>query len=78
VSRKDDKRVDARGKLLEEPFRVQLTRDKALVYWQGRIVRTLTGAHAEVVRAAIRAGDEGALQLLLARLTGNFKRGNER
>ena len=70
--------VDERGKLLEEPFRVQLTRDKALVYWQGLIVRTLTGRHADAVREAVRAGDDGALQLLLARLTGNFKRGNER
>lgn len=70
--------IDQRGKLAEEPFDVQLTRDKVLVRFRGRLVRTLTGADAEEVRSAATAGDAAAVQLLVARKTGNFKRGNER
>jgi hypothetical protein len=70
--------VDRRGKLEEEPFTVKATRDKVLVEFRGRLVRTLVGRDADEVRRAIDAGDETALQLLVARKTGNFKRGNER
>jgi hypothetical protein len=70
--------VDRRGKLEEEPFTVKATRDKVLVEFRGRLVRTLVGRDADEVRRAIDAGDEAALQLLVARKTGNFKRGNER
>lgn len=71
--------IDRRGKLAEEPFDVQVTRDKkVLVRFRGRLVRTLTGADAAAVAAAVAAGDPAAVQLLVARKTGNFKRGNER
>jgi hypothetical protein len=73
-----DRPIDQRGKLAEEPFDVQLTRDKVLVRFRGRLVRTLTGADADEVRIAAAAGDAAAVQLLVARKTGNFKRGNER
>lgn len=69
--------IDARGKLSEEPFELQVTRDKVLVRFRGRLVRTLTGADSDEVRAAIKTGDRHAVQLLVARKTGNFKRGNE-
>ena len=70
--------IDRRGKLEDEPFDVQVTRDKVLVRFRGRLVRTLTGADADEIRAAVHAGDGAAVQLLVARKTGNFKRGNER
>lgn len=70
--------VDRRGKLAEEPFDVQATRDSVLVRFRGRLVRTLVGKDADEIRAAIASGDVAALQLLVARKTGNFKRGNER
>ncbi|MGE3764500.1 MAG: hypothetical protein AB7L94_19735 [Kofleriaceae bacterium] len=70
--------IDRRGKLEEEPFGVKVTRDKVLVEFRGRLVRTLVGREADEVRRAVDAGDEVALQLLVARKTGNFKRGNER
>ncbi len=72
------KPVDQRGKLIDEPFDVQVTRDKVLIKFRGRIVRTITGSDADEIRAAVAAADEAALQLLVARKTGNFKRGNER
>ena len=68
--------VDRRGKLEAEPFDVQVTRDKVLVRFRGRLVSTLVGADADEIRAAIASG--GDVQLLVARKTGNFKRGNER
>jgi hypothetical protein len=70
------KPIDQRGKLAEEPFDVQITRDKVLVRFRGRLVRTLTALDADAVRAVI--DDPEQLQLVVARKTGNFKRGNER
>ena len=72
------RKVDRRGKRTEEPFDVQLARDKVLLTFRGHLVRTLTGADAALIRAAVTAGDDAAVQLLVARKTRNFKRGNER
>lgn len=71
-------KVDGRGKLAEEPFDVQVTRDKVLVKFRGRLVRTLIGIDADEIRDTVATGDSVAVQLLVARKTGNFKRGNER
>ena len=70
--------IDRRGRLAAQPFTVKLTRDAALIYFRQRLVRTLVGSDADQVRAAVAAGDDAAIQLLVARLTGNFKHGNER
>ena len=63
-------------------FDVEVVRDgagrKVRIRFRGRVVRTLTGADAELIADAVTAGDDAALQLLVARKTGNFKRGNER
>jgi hypothetical protein len=63
-------------------FDVEVVRDgagrKVRIRFRGRVVRTLTGADAELIADAVTAGDDTALQLLVARKTGNFKRGNER
>lgn len=61
---------------VSEPFDVQITRDKVLVRFRGRLVATLVGADADAVRDV--ADDPEAVQLMVARKTGNFKRGNER
>jgi hypothetical protein len=70
--------IDRRARLADEPFDVQVTRDKVFVRFRGRLVRTLSGAGADEIRAAVAAGDPAQVQLLVARKTGNFKRGNER
>ena len=60
-------------------FDIQVTRDKVLVRFRGRLVRTLTdAADVDAFRDAVASGDDAAVQLLAARKTGNFKRGNER
>jgi hypothetical protein len=66
------RKVDRRGKLAAEPFDVEVARDKVLVRFRGRLVRTLTGADADAVRAAI--DDPEKLQRVVARKTGNLKR----
>lgn len=66
--------IDRRGKLEDEPFTVKLARDKVLIEFRGRLVRTLVGRHADEIRRLVEAGDDAAVQLLVARRTGNFKR----
>jgi hypothetical protein len=51
---------------------------RVLVDWRGRTVVTLAGARASRFLAEAEDADPDAEQLLLARVTGNFKRGNER
>ncbi|MBA3454424.1 MAG: hypothetical protein H0T42_15140 [Deltaproteobacteria bacterium] len=75
------RKVDRRGKLAGEPFDVQVAPGKVRITFRGRVVRTLTGTDADAIRDAIASRDDAAVQLVLARKTGNFqrgKRGNER
>jgi hypothetical protein len=44
----------------------------------GRIASTLRGSDADDFLAEVETADEGDAQQLMARITGNYKRGNER
>jgi hypothetical protein len=44
----------------------------------GRLASTLRGAEAQEFVAEVGAGDHPCGQQLMARVTGNYKRGNER
>ena len=71
--------IDQRGKLEDEPFSFQVTKDgRVRIAYNGRVVTTLHGKSAEkfLSRAADCTTQEA--QLLMAKATGNFKRGNER
>jgi hypothetical protein len=48
------------------------------IRWQGQHVTTLRGKDAARFLARIAATDAAGAQLLMAKATGNFKRGNER
>ncbi len=48
------------------------------ISWGGKAVVTLAGARAARFLQEVDGADADAEQLLLARVTGNFKRGNER
>ena len=52
--------------------------DRVLVMREGRTVAVLSGAPAERLARGLMSADDDARQLLLARATGNYKRGNER
>lgn len=51
---------------------------KVFIYWRGRKVRVLTGMNGCQFLDKIKKTDPPSAQLLMARVTGNFKRGNER
>jgi hypothetical protein len=60
-------------------FGYRSTKDgRVFVSWRGRDVATLTGAEASRFLAAAERADEAGRQHLMARATGNFRRGNER
>jgi hypothetical protein len=64
----------------EAPFRFTVTKDgRVRISWRSRVVTTVAGAAAARLTASLdTADDEEQIQQLLARATGNFKRGNER
>ncbi len=66
--------------LAEDPFDYQVTKAGPIrVSRGGRVVVTVGGREADRLAAALeRAADEHERQLLLAKVTGNYKRGNER
>lgn len=71
--------TDKRGKLNDSPFDYTATKDgRLLLYWEGKLVKTLKGKQAEKLILEYADLEEHDLQLALARATGNFKRGNER
>ena len=71
--------IDKRGKLEEQPFDFQITKDeRVLIYWDNRIIMTLKGQAAKKLITKLAGADEASIQMALAKVTGNFKHGNER
>ena len=48
------------------------------IRWRGRVVTLLRGTDAARFQTRIAATDTVGAQLVMAKVTGNFKRGNER
>jgi len=65
---------------LKEPiFSYQVTKNhKVFISYEGKQVTTLTGKKANTFIANIQGATPEEVQLLMAKATGNFKRGNER
>lgn len=62
-----------------ERFEYRTTKSGVVrVFWEGRAVSEIGGARGQRLAAALAEGDPDEIQGLLARATGNFKRGNER
>lgn len=62
-----------------ETFSAQVTKDgRVRVFWEGRCVLTLGGERAARLRAELEGASVEEHQYALQRVTGNFKRGNER
>lgn len=72
--------VDRRGMLDSDPFDYRVTKDgRVFVSRGGRQVSIVAGAAAgRLVAELDRAADAAAVQLLLAKVTGNYRHGNER
>ncbi|MEZ4885394.1 MAG: hypothetical protein R3E32_11750 [Chitinophagales bacterium] len=71
---------DKRNVLKEDqPFSWKLLKNgKALIYWNQKMVKTIKGKECDQLKKLVESGDVYDIQLYLARITGNFKHGNER
>ena len=65
--------------LEDRPFAYRETKDgRVMISWNGLDAGVLTGNRARRFLDAAAAADDERLQIEMARVTGNFKRGNER
>ncbi len=72
-------KVDKRNRFDEEVFSYRATKDgKVFLYWYGKQIKILKGPVAQEFLEDIADVDQREAQLVMARVTGNFKRGNER
>lgn len=71
--------IDKRDKLKEEPFSYKISKDnKVFIFWHGKQVMILKGKESEKFIAKIERADKSEAQLIMAKITGNFKHGNEK
>lgn len=71
--------TDQRNVLDEEPFEYRELKDsKVQVYWNNKPVMLLKGSEALKLLRKLENSDSKQTQLILAKITGNFKRGNEK
>ena len=71
--------VDKRNRLDEDVFAYRETKDGTVhISWYGKRVMTLKGSQARKFLAKIVDLEGKAAQLVMAKITGNFKHGNER
>ncbi|WP_394578366.1 hypothetical protein [Cytobacillus firmus] len=72
--------IDKRNRLDEEPFSFRVNKNSTVFLdFNGKQVKILKGKEAEkFLKRMSEAEDEKARQLIMAKVTGNFKRGNER
>jgi len=67
------------GGLEDQPFGYAITKDgRVRISWRSKVVVTVSGSKASRLATALAAADPEQVQQVLARATGNFKRGNER
>lgn len=71
--------IDQHKRLSEEVFTFHAAKDgRVLLYWCGKLVKTLAGAEAQKFLRRIDGLEGRDAQLVMAKVTGNFRRGNER
>lgn len=71
--------IDKRNKFEEEVFSYRAGKDgKVFIDWYGKQVMILKGKQAQKFLSRVENLDSKETQLVMAKITGNFKRGNER
>jgi hypothetical protein len=71
--------VDKHNKLKEEVFSYKVSKDnKVFIFWFGKQVMILKDKESEKFLAKIEGANHLESQLIMAKLTGNFKHGNEK
>ncbi len=64
---------------MNDVFTYRITKEnRVFIYWYGKQITILKGKKAQKFIGKIANADHEEAQLLMARGTGNFKRGNER
>jgi hypothetical protein len=72
--------IDKRNRLAESPFTYrEMKNGTVFIDYEGRQVKILKGKEADKFMKRVKvACSEKEKQLVMAKITGNFKRGNER
>lgn len=73
--------IDKRKKLIEEPFNYKITKKgTVIIYFDNKQIKIIKDREAERLIKKIKEAESNntEIQLLLAKITGNFKRGNEK
>ncbi|OAT85072.1 hypothetical protein A6P54_19710 [Bacillus sp. MKU004] len=71
--------IDKRNRLEESPFTYrEMKNGMVFIDYEGKQVKILKGKEADkFIKRVKMAGSEKEKQLVMAKITGNFKRGNE-
>ncbi|MBM7095227.1 hypothetical protein JSY36_05605 [Bacillus sp. H-16] len=71
--------IDKRNRLRQTPFNYRVNKDNTVFLdYEGKQVKILKGKDADkFIRKMNAAENEKDRQLIMAKITGNFKRGNE-
>lgn len=71
--------IDKNNKLKEEPFSYKVSKDnKVFIFWQEKQAMILKGGDSKKFLSKVSKADTIESQLIMAKITGNFKRGNEK
>lgn len=71
--------IDKRNKLDVNPFTFEVSKDKKIfIYWYGKQVTILKDKDSNRFLERIKNADQKEAQLIMTKVTGNFKRGNEK
>lgn len=75
--------IDQRDRLKESPFDYEVTKaGKVFIYWSGNgsrsRIKILSGQAAAKFLRTVENKSEFDVQMVLAKVTGHFKHGNER
>jgi hypothetical protein len=72
--------MSKQDRLDEEQFTYQVLKNgNVLIFWHGKQIQILSGTKAMMLAADLEsAAADRDVQMILAKITGNFKRGNEK
>ncbi len=63
----------------QQPFSWKILKNgRAIIYWKNKNIKTISGKQFEKIECLIENDDVFEIQLYLAKITGNFKHGNEK
>ena len=62
----------------DEPYTWKESKKVVRIYWHGSLATTLRKDEVSKFLMKISEADKRKAQLIMAKITGNFKRGNER